>query len=165
MQCFVLRMDKFLPQCVRRFKVNQDLMFIEDPSEFLRCSRNIGNDDVVTFSHLLLSVCSGAFRGFEKRSSLGCQGSEVLPWCTSVPFPSPRQIALILAWTSNGMEISRDSYHLNRSSSCVLRSCRIYLWSNCNLNFTITVCSEQSHCSFLSFCCSTTHTLAHCPVS
>ena len=31
--CFVLRMDKFLPQCVGRFKVNQDMMFIEGPPE------------------------------------------------------------------------------------------------------------------------------------
>ena len=31
--CFVLRMDKFLPQCVSRFNVNQDMMFIEDPPE------------------------------------------------------------------------------------------------------------------------------------
>ena len=46
-ECFVLRMDKFLPQ--RGFEVNQDMMFIVDPPEFLRCS----SDEIVTFSRLL----------------------------------------------------------------------------------------------------------------
>lgn len=44
--CFVLKMDKFPPRLVGRF----DVMFIEDPPEFLRYSREIGNDDVVHFS-------------------------------------------------------------------------------------------------------------------
>ena len=39
--CFVLRMDKFLPQCVGRCELNQDMMFIEGPPEFLRCSCDI----------------------------------------------------------------------------------------------------------------------------
>ena len=63
--CFVLRMDKFLPQCVVRFDVNHDMMLIKDSLEFLRCSYDTKNDDV-TFSHLLLSVCLGSFRGFDK---------------------------------------------------------------------------------------------------
>ena len=54
--CFVLRMSKFLPQHVGRFKVNQDMMFIEDPPESLRCSCNIRNNDVVEFSRLLLCL-------------------------------------------------------------------------------------------------------------
>ena len=29
-ECFVLGMDKFLPQCVGRFKVNRDIMFREN---------------------------------------------------------------------------------------------------------------------------------------
>ena len=63
--CFVLRMDQFLPHYVRGCKVNRDMMFIEVPPEFLRCSCNRGIDDVVMFSRLLLSVCSGSF-GFDK---------------------------------------------------------------------------------------------------
>ena len=30
------RINKFLPRCDGRFKVNKDMMFIEDPPEFLR---------------------------------------------------------------------------------------------------------------------------------
>ena len=55
-----------------RFEVNWDMMFIRDPSEFLRCSWDI-RSDAVTFSRLLLSVCSGPFSDFDKRSSLGSQ--------------------------------------------------------------------------------------------
>ena len=50
--CSDLRMGKFLPQRVGMFKGNGDMMFIKDPPEFLRCSCDIGNDDVVTFSHV-----------------------------------------------------------------------------------------------------------------
>ena len=56
-----MRMDRFLPQCVGRFEVNQDMMFIKDPPEFLRYSRDVGIDDVVMVSLHLLSVCSGSF--------------------------------------------------------------------------------------------------------
>ena len=59
-------LDMFLPQCVSRFGVNQDMMFTKDPPEFLRSSYAIGNDDVVTFSCLLFSVCCGSFSGFDK---------------------------------------------------------------------------------------------------
>ena len=66
-ECFVLRMpDKFLPQCVSRFEVNPDMMVTEDPPECLRYFPDIRNDDVVTFSHLLLSVCSGSFEVLTK---------------------------------------------------------------------------------------------------
>ena len=41
-------------------------MFIKDPPESLRCSCNISNDNVVTFSCLLLSVCSESFGGSDK---------------------------------------------------------------------------------------------------
>ena len=34
--CFVLRMDKPLPHCAGRFKVNRDMVFIIDFPEFLR---------------------------------------------------------------------------------------------------------------------------------
>ena len=74
--CFVLRMDNFLPQCVGRFEVNQDMIFIEDPPEFLRC--NIRTDDV-TFFRLLLSVCSGSFRGFDKGPVLVTTGFKCSP--------------------------------------------------------------------------------------
>ena len=53
------RMNKFLLHCVGRFKVNRDIMLIEGAPEFLGCSCDIKNDDVVRFSGLLLSVCSG----------------------------------------------------------------------------------------------------------
>ena len=56
---FVIRMNKFLLHCVGRFKVNRDIMLIEGAPEFLGCSCDIKNDDVVRFSGLLLSVCSG----------------------------------------------------------------------------------------------------------
>ena len=48
-------------------------------------------------------------------------------------------IALILAWTSC-MNINRDSdsCHSNRSSSCVLSTCRVFSTSNCNLYCTFT---------------------------
>ena len=48
------RMDKFLPQRVGRIKVKKDMMFIDDPPEFLRCSRDIRNDDLVSFLRLFL---------------------------------------------------------------------------------------------------------------
>ena len=56
----------FMPQCVGRFNVTWDMIFIKDLPEFLRCSCAIGNDDVVTFSLLLLSVCSGSYTSFDK---------------------------------------------------------------------------------------------------
>lgn len=34
-ECSVLRMDKFLRQCVGRFKVNRELMFVKDPCKLL----------------------------------------------------------------------------------------------------------------------------------
>lgn len=37
-------------QSVARFEVNQDMIFIEDPAEFLRYFPNIRNGDVVVFS-------------------------------------------------------------------------------------------------------------------
>ena len=57
--CFVLWMDKFLPQCVGRFKVNRDMTFIKDPPVFLRSA-------MCCVSRLLLCVCSGSFSGFDK---------------------------------------------------------------------------------------------------
>ena len=45
--CFVIKMHKFLPQCVGRSEVNGYMMFIEEPPEFLSLSHN--NDDVVCF--------------------------------------------------------------------------------------------------------------------
>ena len=42
------------------------MMFNNDPPEFLRCPRDIENDDVVTFSLLLLYVCSCCFSGFDE---------------------------------------------------------------------------------------------------
>ena len=48
------------------FEEKRDMMFIKDPPEFLRCSCDIGNDDVVMFSCLLLSVCYGSFSSFYK---------------------------------------------------------------------------------------------------
>ena len=64
-ECVVLSMDKFLPQCVGRFEVNQDKIFIKHLPEFLRCSCDI-QDDGVRFFHLLLSVSSRSLKGFEK---------------------------------------------------------------------------------------------------
>ena len=46
---------------VGRFKINLDLMFIEDPPEFLRYSHDIKNDNVLKFFRGL-SVRSGSFR-------------------------------------------------------------------------------------------------------
>ena len=76
--CSDLRMDKFLPQCVGRLKVNWDLMFIEDSPESLRWSCDTRNDDFVTFSRLFLSVCSGSFRGFDKGSVWVATGFKLL---------------------------------------------------------------------------------------
>ena len=42
------------------------MVFIEDPSAFLRYSHNIRNDNAVTVFHLFISVCSRSFRGFDK---------------------------------------------------------------------------------------------------
>ena len=64
--CFVLRIDTFLPQGVGRFEVNRDMIPIEDTPEFLRCFRDIGNDDVTDFSSSSLSALSLSFRGFGK---------------------------------------------------------------------------------------------------
>ena len=61
-------MDKFLPQCAGGFEVNQDMLFIKDPPEFLRCACDIRNYDNVTFSRLLISVCSGSLSYFDKGS-------------------------------------------------------------------------------------------------
>ena len=72
-------MDKFLSQCVGGFEVNQEMMFIKDPPEFPRCSYNRGNEDVVTFSHFLLSVCSGSFRGSDKGPVWVATGFCLLP--------------------------------------------------------------------------------------
>ena len=47
-----LRRDKFLPQLVGKLEVNWDMMCMEDPPEFLRCSHDIRNDDIVTYSRL-----------------------------------------------------------------------------------------------------------------
>ena len=54
--CFVLRVDKFLPQHVGRFEVNWDVMFIEDPPEFLNYSLSIRNYvvELPTIQHLEL---------------------------------------------------------------------------------------------------------------
>ena len=49
--CFVLRMDKFLPLCVGRFEVNQYMIFIEDPPEFLR--RDIRNEDSLCWKEVV----------------------------------------------------------------------------------------------------------------
>ena len=46
-ECFVIKVDKFLLQHVGRFEVNQDVMFIDDPPEFVSFSCNIRNYDVV----------------------------------------------------------------------------------------------------------------------
>ena len=73
--CFVQRMDKFLPQCVGRFKVNQDMMFTKHPPE---CSCDRVNVNVATLSCLLLSVCSGSFSGFDERTYLN-------QWLRAVP--------------------------------------------------------------------------------
>ena len=54
--CFVLRVDKFLPQRVGRFAVNWDMMFIGEPPEFLRCSRDIAM--MVLFRFLISSSLS-----------------------------------------------------------------------------------------------------------
>ena len=62
--CFVLRMDKFLPQCVDRFEANGDMMFIK--AWLSQMYVYIRNEDVVMSSRLLLSVCSGSFSGFDK---------------------------------------------------------------------------------------------------
>ena len=48
--CSVLRMDKLQPLRAGCFKVNQDMMFIEDPHVFLRYSYNIRNFDNIFFS-------------------------------------------------------------------------------------------------------------------
>ena len=77
--CFVLRVDKFLPQCVVRFKMNCDMMFIVDPPECLRCSCSIENEDVVRFSCLLVSACSGSFSGFDKGPILVAIGFKCSP--------------------------------------------------------------------------------------
>ena len=63
-ECFVARMDKFLPQRVGRFKVNQEMMFIEDPPEFLRCS----SDPCPDFDPSVVHVSDPVVR------SSSCQG-------------------------------------------------------------------------------------------
>ena len=52
-----------------------------------------------------------------------------------------------LVWMTRSMNINRhnDRCHSNRSSSCVLSSCRVYLWSNCNLSWTFTA---TRHCVY-----------------
>ena len=64
--CFVLRVDKLPSQCVARFEMHRDVVFVENPPEFLRYSCDIRNDDVVPFLCLFLSVCSGSFGDFGK---------------------------------------------------------------------------------------------------
>ena len=63
-ECSVLRKDSSLR--VSRFKVNQDMMFVEDPPEFGEMLPDIRKDDVVMFSRLLLLVCYGTLSSFDK---------------------------------------------------------------------------------------------------
>ena len=55
------------------------MMLIKDPPEFLKCSFNIRIDDVVTFSHLLLSVSSGSSIGFDKGPVWVATGTKCSP--------------------------------------------------------------------------------------
>ena len=55
------------------------MMLIEDSPEFLRCSFNIRIDDAETFSHLLLSVCSGSSIGFHKGPVWVATGTKCSP--------------------------------------------------------------------------------------
>lgn len=79
-----------------------------------------------------------------------------------------------LAWISASIRISMakqdvDSCHSNISSSCVLRSHRVYSWTNSNLHYVYCrqstsllnspLCSEHNHCGLLYFSCSTAHAL------
>ena len=66
-ECFVLRMDKFLPQCVCGFEVNQEMMFIKGLPEFLRCFCIIEWWCCYVVC-LLLSVHPGSFIGSDKGS-------------------------------------------------------------------------------------------------
>ena len=52
--CCVLWMDRFLYQCVGKFKVNWDAMFIEDPPEFVICCVAGTSENVVFSSPLCL---------------------------------------------------------------------------------------------------------------
>ena len=88
----------FLPQHVGKFEVNWDMMSFKDPAEFLRCSHDIANGDVVTFSRLHSPFCSGSFRGFDKVPVLVTTGFKcspdvllfvLLPICLSRNSPCP----------------------------------------------------------------------------
>lgn len=49
-RCFVLSVDKLLPQGIGGIEVHHDVAFVEDPPDLHRKPCNIWNDNVVPFS-------------------------------------------------------------------------------------------------------------------
>lgn len=54
--CFVLRVDKFLPQGVTGLEINRDVVCVENPAEFFRYSHNIWYNNIVPFMILFYSL-------------------------------------------------------------------------------------------------------------
>ena len=77
--CLVLRVNQFLSKSVGWLKIYWDIMFGEDPPEFLRYSRDVRNDNTLSFlAVLFFSGVVFLFRGFDEGPvgvATGLQGS------------------------------------------------------------------------------------------